>query len=718
MADGRQGVLEPDRDQLEIFVNALFRYAHDGVVSLRSFFENRSEAFQIVPLPLNGSGLVGLIDIAEKMARHAANAAEAAVFCPPLATFRDGRRATEADIETGPVLSVECDADPFRACTKLEAILGPATVIVRSGGLWINPASGEQADKLHLHWRLAEPATGKQLALLKRARTLATRLAGGDPSNVPIVHPIRWPGSWHRKGKPRLCAIETANPDREIVLELALDALEAVAPIEQMDGGTGPASDDDTRRTEWEDAFRAILGGESYHPTLVPLAASFAAWGAPAPVTDNVLRSLLINSAPQDAERLRRRDAELAKLPQTVASAYAKFSKADDKTEQKQERLRWHGESQNTSVRAWLINGLLPETGVGLISGQWGTYKTFVAIDLAAAVMAGLAFIDYPIVRNGGILFIAAEGGSEIPARLQAVLKAKYSDRADKLPFSWIDECPRLLGPGAVNALAALAREAAERMQKDFSVALVLIVVDTMVDAAGYVRSGDENDAALAQLIMRRCAELSRLTGALVLGIDHFGKAVETGTRGSSAKEGRADVVLALLGDKAISGEVTNTRLAVRKNRAGPGGRELPFGVRSVDMGTDENGEPITSLVIEWSGQAATASPSDQRWSKSLSLLRRILMALLADIGKEVRPFADGPMVRACDLTVVREEFCKQYFADGTPQQKAHARRQAFSRAITAAQARELVMIRDIAGVQLIWLTKPEGSEPTGSRNA
>ena len=61
--------------------------------------------------------------------------------------------------------------------------------------------------------------------------------------------------------------------------------------------------------------------------------------------------------------------------------------------------------------------------------------------------MAGLAFIDYPIARNGGILFLAAEGGSEIPARLQAVLKAKYPDRVDKLPFAWIDECPRLLAP-------------------------------------------------------------------------------------------------------------------------------------------------------------------------------------------------------------------------------------------------------------------------------
>ena len=88
---------------------------------------------------------------------------------------------------------LECDAHPQEACAKLEQILGPASIVVRSGGRWTDPQTGERSDKLHLHWRLAEPATGKGLALLKRARTLATRLVGGDPSNVPIVHPIRGP---------------------------------------------------------------------------------------------------------------------------------------------------------------------------------------------------------------------------------------------------------------------------------------------------------------------------------------------------------------------------------------------------------------------------------------------------------------------------------------------------------------------------------------------
>jgi hypothetical protein len=696
--------------------STLFRYATPGgFLSLRSFYEDRGmgKPFFIIPAKLNGDFKL-LCTLATDAAQRAANAADKIVFAPPIATFRDARKATEKDIAEGLVLSVECDKHPDNARERLEEILGAATIIVRSGG-----RTADGADKLHAHWRLAETVNDKAtLAKLNRARDLAARIVGGDPSGKSVVHPYRWPGSWHRKGEPRLCEIATANPDAEIVLEEALEALEDAADdVIPEDDTTRASNNDNEQRVEWDDAFRKILSGEEYHPTLVPLAASLASWGAPEPVTDNVLRCLLLNSTPRDPERLRRRDAELAKLPQSVASAYTKFGKADA-PEQKQERLRWHGEHLSSPDRGWLVSGLLPEGGVGLISGQWGTYKTFVALDLAAAIMTGLAFIDYPIVRKGGILFIAAEGANEIPARLEAVLKNKYPDQTNRLPFAWTDECPRLLGPKAVETLADLAREAAERMQKDFCVPLALIVIDTMVDAAGYTRSGDENDAALGQLIMRRCAELSRRCGALVLGVDHFGKATETGTRGSSAKEGRADVVLALLGDKAISGEVTNTRLAVRKNRAGPGGRELPFTVRSVDMGSNENGEPITSLVIEWMLQApprpAPAKGDDWGRGKAVKLLRKIIMSLMIDAGAEIRPFADGPTVRALKVDLVQAEFSKRYFGGGeTAGAKRRARWAAFQRAMNEAADRGVVVIREIDGEDFVWLAAAGPAEKT-----
>jgi hypothetical protein len=336
------------------------------------------------------------------------------------------------------------------------------------------------------------------------------------------------------------------------------------------------------------------------------------------------------------------------------------------------------------STRAWLVDGLLPETGVGLASGQWGTYKTFVALDLAVAVMAGIAFIGAPVVRRGGVLFVAAEGASEIPIRLRAVLKAKHGG-IERVPFAWTHNCPRLVDGNAGEALAALAQTAHTRMMADFGVPLALIVIDTIGSAAGYVKTGDENDTAINQAIMTRLATLSRISGALVLGIDHFGKTVETGTRGSSAKEAAADVVLALLGDRTVSGAVSNMRLALRKSRAGQSGAEYPFAVRLVEIADGRDGEAVSSLVVDWGAvRQGDASSRDPSWSKSLRLLRAVVMDFLAsDAATEQRPFADGPLVRAVDMELVRAEFYRRYPADGDIKAKKAARRIAFRRAVT-----------------------------------
>jgi GAF domain/AAA domain len=259
-------------------------------------------------------------------------------------------------------------------------------------------------------------------------------------------------------------------------------------------------------------------------------------------------------------------------------------------------------------------------------------------------------------------------------------------------------------------ALAAMAQQAAERMQGEFGLPLALIIIDAIVAAAGFSRSGEENDAALGQAIMRQLAKLAQLTGTFVLGIDHFGKAAEIGTRGSSAKEGAADTVLALLGDKAITGAVTATRMALRKSRAGASGQEFPFSVRLVDLGVDDNGRPSTSLVIDWLQAALKANAEGAGWSKSLRLLQRALMNVLVEHGRDQQPFSDGPVVRAVDVEVVRNEFYKSYAAAGDARQKQNAKRQAFNRAVRDAQERSLIGIREVGEATLIWLVRGEAA--------
>src|SRR5262249_53984183 len=54
--------------------------------------------------------------------------------------------------------------------------------------------------------------------------------------------------------------------------------------------------------------------------------------------------------------------------------------------------LFWHGDQRVEEPRRWLIQDLIPETGSGLVSGQWGTGKPFVTLDLSASVMTSAPF--------------------------------------------------------------------------------------------------------------------------------------------------------------------------------------------------------------------------------------------------------------------------------------------------------------------------------------
>jgi hypothetical protein len=377
----------------------------------------------------------------------------------------------------------------------------------------------------------------------------------------------------------------------------------------------------------------------------------------------------------------------------------------------------WHGDVVPADSRPWLVYGTIPETGSGLLAGQWGTFKTFTAIDIACAVMSGTPIFGSEVDRRGGVLLYAAEGQSEVPIRLQASINNRCSWMT-KTPFTWLtpEKLPlNLLDPDSVRNFIARARQVDAEMRRRFDLPLALIEIDTVVTTAGFKKPGDEDDAVVGAQLVEAMKEISRQTGAFVLGVDHFGKSAETGTRGSSAKESNVDVVLATLGDKSISGVVTNPRLAVRKVRGGIAGREYHFTTTIIDTKVvDSKLRPITTLTITWSEQsdpvADTKDKKKDPWSKSLRLLRRVLMNLLVDRGVDQHPYPDGPIVRAVDKEVVRAEFYKDYPADGeTAEKKQVAKNKAFNRAIKDAQAAGLIGVREIElNIQYIWLAKAE----------
>jgi hypothetical protein len=298
-----------------------------------------------------------------------------------------------------------------------------------------------------------------------------------------------------------------------------------------------------------------------------------------------------------------------------------------------------HGHRDGTAHARvlWTVKYVLPQTGTGLLAGQWGMFKTFTALDLALSIILGTHFANrYRVKRAGGVLYLAAEGAAGIESRFDAAVKHRKVDQP--LPFYHRGDVPRLLARGGVDNICRIANEAAERALKDFGAPLSLITIDTIALAAGYRKSGDGNDGAATAELMGAMSKISQRTGAFVLGLDHYGKDIKAGTIGSSEKEGAAETVLAALGKRTDAGHVSSTRLALRKVREGMAGDELMFTPKILTLGEDEDGDDITTRVIDWHERI---QPSAEE--------RKLLEAAYAIVTERGAPFGDDSPITTAE---------------------------------------------------------------------
>jgi AAA domain len=375
-----------------------------------------------------------------------------------------------------------------------------------------------------------------------------------------------------------------------------------------------------------------------------------------------------------------------------------------------------HGDLDPRPIKAWAVKDLMLAQGHGLLAGQWGTFKSFVALELAGCLMTGQPFLDRLIKRQSGVLFLAAEGQHEMRSRLQALVQEKCGG-ITRAPFRWFEDVPVLLQPDGLNLLVAMGKHAASSLQEEFGLPLGLIIIDTIAASAGYSGVGAENDNAINQRLMNVLKLAAQQLDCFVLGVDHFGKDVHSGTRGGSSKESSGDLVLACLGERELSGRMVNTRLVIRKCRGGRTGEEYFFGVREVQLPElDDDGEPVTTLVIKWGAQPQSTTSTKDPWQddrktetrQSMLLLKRVLMAKLAECGCEL-PLE--PPARGIDREIVRTEFYATTPADGSEIQKQDTRRKRFTRALERAHEKQLIGIREIDGTTYLWLQLQQPSK-------
>jgi len=227
----------------------------------------------------------------------------------------------------------------------------------------------------------------------------------------------------------------------------------------------------------------------------------------------------------------------------------------------------------------WLVKGFLPKAQLAVLFGESGAGKTFAVLDIVLAIVRGLPEWRGHKVKPGRVVYIVAEGAGGFQTRLQAYAGRHGVDLAE-LNLGVIADAPNLLAHDD----KLVAKQIAASGGAD------LIVVDTFAQATpgANENSGEDMGKALAH-----CRRLHVATGALVLLVHHSGKDAARGARGWSGLKAAADAEIEVLRD----GDHRSVRLSKLKD--GQEGQELPFKLVPVVLGLDEDGDEITSCVVE-----------------------------------------------------------------------------------------------------------------------
>ena len=228
--------IEPDPEQIAVFLDVVFGYC-EGWAPLRGFVD-KGQGIAGRPhnvwVEVDGSLLEKAISFAGWAAR------EGAAFYVVPGTVAEAGKAKAADVRQMQTVLVDLDAGDIPA--KLDHLilhLGEPTLIVESGG-----RTADGIDKLHVWWRLSEPAEAEDIALLCRLRGDIAVKVGGDTHFRSAHQPIRLAGSvYHKGGFTRLVTIRRHSPRAEVHLRDFAELVDAMPPLAGVGCEPGPATE-------------------------------------------------------------------------------------------------------------------------------------------------------------------------------------------------------------------------------------------------------------------------------------------------------------------------------------------------------------------------------------------------------------------------------------------------------------------------------------------
>lgn len=247
---------------------------------------------------------------------------------------------------------------------------------------------------------------------------------------------------------------------------------------------------------------------------------------------------------------------------------------------------------QSEAVR-WVVKHVIPAESTGMLFGGSGTFKSFLALDAALHVAHGLPWLGRK-TAPGAVLYIAAEGGAGLWARIDAWHRARNLSPAG-IQFYVV--------PAALDLTADAWRvvDAAQMV----GVTPALVVVDTL----SQTYAGEENSAGEMAAYLREIGVRFRaLWACACLLVHHTGHNATERPRGSSAIRANLDFLFAVWRDEK---EMLAT-LSCTKQKDGELFDDCTFSLSVVQLGVDEDNDRLTSLVARHLGTEAEVDQAMQ----------------------------------------------------------------------------------------------------------
>lgn len=340
-------------------------------------------------------------------------------------------------------------------------------------------------------------------------------------------------------------------------------------------------------------------------------------------------------------------------------------------------------ELQPGHVSVYLVKGLIPRVGLVVVWGPPKCGKSFWTFDLVMHVAMGWEYRSHR-VAPGSVVYCAFEGADGFRARAEAFRRQHAIVEA---PFYLVPTVMDLIADHRLLIAAIRAQVATP----------AVVVLDTLNRS---LVGSESNDEDMGKYV-RAADAIREAFGCVVIIVHHCG-VDGSRPRGHTSLTGACDAQLAVKRDEA-----NNIIVTVEHMKDGLEGEVLRSRLELVQLGVDDDGDPITSCVIRELESGDNFGGTKGKVSPTARVALTMLAETINDMGSIPSATSRIPPGTRTARTIDWRSYCDAGTISDSD--KPDSKSKAFRRAVSELQAAHIIGIWQ----DQVWIAGQAGQSRT-----